>query len=65
MQQTAHTTDSSQGACILIGSIEKHAKNKMVPTMHVLLGLSYLTQDDIFYFYPFDCKTQDVLILNG
>ena len=33
--------------------------------MHVLLALSYLTQDDIFYFHPFACKTQDVLLLNG
>jgi hypothetical protein len=33
--------------------------------MHVLLGLSYLTRDDIFYFYPFACKTQDVLVLNS
>jgi hypothetical protein len=32
--------------------------------MHVLLGLSYLTQDDIFQFHPFACKTQDVLVPN-
>ena len=30
--------------------------------MYVLLDLSYLTQDDIFYFYPFAYKTQDVLV---
>jgi hypothetical protein len=33
--------------------------------MHVLLCLSYLTQDDIFPFHPLACKTQDVLILNS
>jgi hypothetical protein len=33
--------------------------------MFVLLGLSYLTQDDIFYFHPFTYKTQDVLVLNS
>ena len=31
--------------------------------MHVLLGLSYLTQD-IFEFHPFPCKTHNVLVLN-
>jgi hypothetical protein len=31
--------------------------------MHIILGLSYLTQDNIFYFYPFASKTKDVLIL--
>ena len=36
-----------------------------VHTMHILLGLSYLTQDDIFYFHPFACKTQDVFIPNS
>jgi hypothetical protein len=25
--------------------------------MHVLLGLSFLTQDDIFRFHPFACRT--------
>jgi hypothetical protein len=34
-------------------------------TMHVLLGLSYLTQDDILQFHPFACKSQDVLVLNS
>jgi hypothetical protein len=29
--------------------------------MHVLLGLSYLIQDDIFYFHSFACKTQEGL----
>jgi hypothetical protein len=24
--------------------------------MHILLGLSYLTQDDIFLFHPFSAK---------
>jgi hypothetical protein len=29
--------------------------------MHMLLGLGYLTQDDIFQLYPFACKIHDVL----
>ena len=33
--------------------------------MCVFLCLSYLTQDDIFWFHPFACKTHDVLILNS
>jgi hypothetical protein len=33
--------------------------------MHILLGLSYLTQDDIFKFHPFAGKTQDVLFLSS
>jgi hypothetical protein len=32
--------------------------------MHVLLGLSCLSKDDIFYFHPFACKTKDALVLN-
>jgi hypothetical protein len=30
-----------------------------------VLGLSYLKQDDIFWFYPFACKTYDILFLNS
>jgi hypothetical protein len=32
--------------------------------MHVLLGLGYLTQDDILKFYPFASKIHDVLVFN-
>ena len=31
--------------------------------MPVLLGLGYLTQDDILKFHPFSCKIHDVLFL--
>ena len=31
--------------------------------MHVLLGLGYLTRDDILKFHPFACKIHDVFIL--
>jgi hypothetical protein len=33
--------------------------------MHILLGLSYLTQDDIFYFHLFDYNTQVVHVFNS
>ena len=29
--------------------------------MCVLLGLGYLTQDDILKFYPFACKIHDIV----
>jgi hypothetical protein len=32
--------------------------------MHVLLGLGYLTQDDIFKFYPFACKIHVMSLLS-
>jgi len=33
--------------------------------MHVLLSLSYLTQDNIFWFHPLVWTSQDVLIFNS
>jgi hypothetical protein len=33
--------------------------------MHVLLGLGYLTQDDILKLHPFDCKIYYVFIFNN
>ena len=33
--------------------------------MHVLLGLGYLTRDDILKFHPFACKIHDVFIFNN
>jgi hypothetical protein len=33
--------------------------------MHVLLGMSYLTQDDILKFHLFACKIHDVFVLKS
>jgi hypothetical protein len=33
--------------------------------MHALLGWSYLTQDNIFLFHPFACKTHYVQVPNS
>jgi hypothetical protein len=33
--------------------------------MHVLLGLAYLTQDDIFQFHPLAWKIHDELVFNS
>ena len=33
--------------------------------MHVLLGLGYLSQDDILKFHPFACKIDDVFIFDN
>ena len=30
-----------------------------IDDMHILLGLSYVTEDDIFYIHPSPCKTQE------
>jgi hypothetical protein len=33
--------------------------------MHVLLGLGYLSQNDILKFHSFTCKIHDVFVFNG
>jgi len=57
-----------------LGMIKKHillytGNSIHFGNIHCLLStyhsLSYLTQDDIFYFHPFACKTHDVFILNS
>jgi hypothetical protein len=38
---------------------------KSVYTMFVVLGLGYLTQDDILKFHTFTCKTHHVFVFNS
>jgi hypothetical protein len=36
---------------------------KWAHTMHVILSLGYIIQNDIIQFHPFACKIHDVLVL--